>query len=247
MSLLGRVDGPVVVGHRGGRGEGWPPENSLASFERARSQGAHAIETAVRLAASGEVVAFHDPTLARMTDGRDTREVARLDRTELGAVRLGASTERIPRLPEVLEWAEQAGCGLNIEVKHDVPDRWALAREVARHLSKARIPVLVSSFDPVALLALGVLAPAVPRALLTHPAQKYAPILHTLAHPRFLTALHAERRETHAAQIQTWKRRGLRVGVWTVNDTYEARRLVADGTDLLITDEPGKILAALST
>lgn len=245
MSLLGRAFVPVIVGHRGGRSEGWPPENSLASFERAHREGAHAIETDVRLTASGEVVAFHDPTLARMTDDRDTRDVARLDGSALGAVRLKGSSEKIPRLSDVLDWAEGASSALNIEVKHDVPDRWALGRAVARQLSRTRVPLLVSSFDPFLLLAMGVLAPKVPRALLTHPGQRYAPVLHALSHPRFLTALHVERREARPTAIQRWKRRGLRVGVWTVNDEYEALRLAALGVDVLITDEPGKIVAAL--
>src|SRR5262252_7903099 len=61
---------PIVVGHRGGRGEGWPQENTLAAFERARREGARAIELDVRTCAGGNAVVFHDVTLSRATDGR---------------------------------------------------------------------------------------------------------------------------------------------------------------------------------
>jgi glycerophosphoryl diester phosphodiesterase len=42
-------------------------------------------------------------------------------------------------------------------------------------------------------------------------------------------------------------RKGLRVGVWTVNDPREAVDLVALGAASIITDRPGDILTALRT
>ncbi len=235
----------MVVGHRGGRGEGWPPENTLAAFERARREGAQAFETDVRLAAD-EVVLFHDPTLTRMTGKRDRRAVACVPWSLLPAVGLDAQREKVPRLVDLLDWAAQAGCGINVEVKHDVPDRVGLVRTVVRQLGRARVPLLVSSFDPFVLALTRALAPTLSRALLTDPGQSYAPLLQGIARPGLVLGLHVERRQAKADRVASWKRRGLAVGAWTVNEADEARRLVRDGVDVLITDQPGKILRALS-
>jgi glycerophosphoryl diester phosphodiesterase len=245
VRVFGGLRGPVVVGHRGGRGEDWPPENTLAAFERARAEGAGAVETDVRLCASGEVVAFHDPDLSRMTDGQDGRRVADVPLRDLLEVRLGTTDDRIPTLASLLEWARTHALPLNVEIKHDVPSRAALARAVARELSGCEVPVLLSSFDPLILAAMAVLSPSTPRALLTDPNQSYAHLLHAAARRPMLAALHVERAQAAPEAIARWKQRGLVVGVWTVNDPAEARRLVLAGVDLVITDCPAILAGAL--
>jgi glycerophosphoryl diester phosphodiesterase len=231
----------VVVGHRGGRGPGWPPENTLAAFERARSEGAQAVELDVRLCASGEVVVLHDPALGRVTDGRETACVADLPWSALARVKIGTS-EHLARLEDVLDWASSSDFSLNVEVKRDVPDRIALVRAVATLVDAARADVLLSSFDPFVLLALRLLLPRRPAALLTDANQRSAPALHALCRPPIAAGLHLERRQAASSSVVArFKKRGLFVGVWTVNDPDDARRLIADGIDLLITDEPGRI------
>jgi glycerophosphoryl diester phosphodiesterase len=46
--------------------------------------------------------------------------------------------------------------------------------------------------------------------------------------------------------LARWKRRPAPVSTWTVNDVAEARRVAALGVDTIISDEPGKILGALT-
>ncbi len=244
--ILGRASGPVVVGHRGGCGPSWPPENTIASFEAARREGAHAVELDVRLCGTGEAVVFHDADLGRLSAGEDVRRVAEVPMGDLLTRSLLGTNERIPSLAEAIRWAEEASMPLNVEIKHDVPDRFRLVREVARLTRSARTPILVSSFDPVTLGAVCYHAPRLPRALLTHKAQRYAGLLHALARQGAVLALHVERTEVDAARVAGWKKRGLLVGVWTVNDPEEAKRLVAAGVDLLVTDAPGAIVAAVS-
>ncbi|WP_258168918.1 glycerophosphodiester phosphodiesterase [Salmonella enterica] len=76
----------IVLGHRGGRGEGWPAENTLEAFARARDEGADGIELDVRLAADGEPVVFHDATLERATGGADKRPIHRVRARDLPLV-----------------------------------------------------------------------------------------------------------------------------------------------------------------
>ena len=132
---------PLVVGHRGGRGDGWPQENTLAAFERARQQGAAAIELDVRTCAGRKPVVFHDPTMSRATDARDERPLDRVPLEELQSM-------GVPTLDEALSWARSSAMAVNVEMKHDVPDIVKLVRGSVRCVLDAGADVLVSSFDP---------------------------------------------------------------------------------------------------
>jgi glycerophosphoryl diester phosphodiesterase len=221
---LWRAAGVLVVGHRGGRGEGWPRENTLAAFEQARAQGAQAIELDVRTCGTGEVVVLHDPTGAPLG--------------ELAA-------EGVPTLAEVLAWARHRDVAVNVEMKHDVPNRAVLVERVRRALRSTRVDVLLSSFDPLLLVAAAVALPAMPRALLTSRHQRPR-VPSAIASPPYVQALHLERTQTRPAAIARYVRRGLRVGVWTVNDPREATDLAALGVETLITDSPGVLLEAVA-
>ncbi len=174
---------PLVVGHRGGRGEGWPPENTLASFGQARTQGARAIELDVRTCAGGGVVVFHDDTLARMTHGRDPRRVSDVPEEELVGIDLGGGAT-IPSLRAVLAWARREGVAVNVEMKHDVPRRRSFARDTVATVVASGADVLLSSFDPLLLALAAAYAPSAARALLTQTRQqRWASTLQEVVRP----------------------------------------------------------------
>jgi glycerophosphoryl diester phosphodiesterase len=233
----------VLVGHRGGRGDSWPPENTIAAFARARSEGALAIELDVRTCQGDDVIVLHDPDLARVTEGSDRRAVATMSRAEVERVRIGGvGGERVPSLEAVLDWAK-GRAALNVEAKHDVRDRFALARSIARTLRRhPAVEVLLSSFDPTLLAMLAVVAPRVPRAWLTHEGQaSWERVWGPLAARAPVAAVHLERRQANPALVASLQRAGKKVGVWTVNDPREARDLAALGVDWIITDDVGAL------
>ncbi|MBV9948425.1 MAG: glycerophosphodiester phosphodiesterase [Myxococcales bacterium] len=260
---------PLVIGHRGGRGPGWPMENTIPAFERARAEGAAAVELDVRTCRGGEVVVVHDavvpepgsPGPVDSLAGRPTMggaapaggvgagprvglagapRVCDLDVSELAA-------RGIPTLEHVLSWARAAGVGVNVEMKHDVPSRAALVRRTVAIVRRSGADVLFSSFDPWLLSMAAALAPAVPRALLFHARQPlWARALERLARPPFAGALHLELAQANPRTVERYLRRGLRLGVWTVNDPDEAAALVRGGVAAIITDRPGDVVAALA-
>jgi glycerophosphoryl diester phosphodiesterase len=234
---------PVLHGHRGVRGR--CPENTMAAFERAVAEGADALELDVRPCRSGEIVVCHDPTLERVTEGRDTRAVADLDARALRGVDVG-SGERVPLLADVLALARERGIALNIEMKRDVPSRTRAALGLGTMLRRAGRDhaLVVSSFDPPMLALLRIYAPLVPLALLVHRGGRDEHVVHLARRP-FIHAVHLESVLASREQVASLKRRGLVVAVWTVNDANEARKLSALGVDALITDEPARIRAAL--
>ncbi len=234
---------PLIFGHRGVRGP--LPENTLAAFEAAASQGADGVELDVRLCRTGELVVLHDPTLARVTSGADERAVAEVPWDELRRADVG-SGERPPLLADVLALCRARGLRANVEAKRDVPSRPAVVKALARLLRALdpRLEVIVSSFDPLMLAALRLEAPRIPRALLVSPDGHY-PRVAALAGPLDAAAVHLCRTLTDPRAVAAHRRAGRIVGVWTVNDPAEARDLAALGVDSLITDRPGEIRAAL--
>lgn len=122
-----RAGGPAFLGARAPlalahRGSAVHPENSLAAFEDAVALGHRFLETDVHVTADGVLVALHDPTLDRTTDGAGP--LSALAWEQVSELRLrdasGAATGHAPvRLEELLEaWAGlRPRVRLNVDVK----------------------------------------------------------------------------------------------------------------------------------
>ena len=218
----------------------------MEAFARAHAEGADAIELDVRACIGGHVVVMHDPDLARVTEGNDRRDVARLTRGLLARVTLAKGGEHVPMLDDVLDWA-RSRLAVNVEAKHDVPDRVALARSLARTLARhPEVEVLVSSFDPALLAMIALVAPRVPRAWLTHEAQAaWESAWSRLARRAPIAAIHLERTQVSLRAVAAFHGANQRVGAWTVNDPSEARDLAALGVDWIVTDAPKEIREAI--
>ncbi|MBK8985893.1 MAG: glycerophosphodiester phosphodiesterase [Chloroflexi bacterium] len=224
---------PLVIGHRGASADA--PENTMAAFALALTQGADGIEFDVQLSADGVPVVMHDADVTRMTTG-DGR-VANLSLAALQSLEM-AQGQRIPTLDDVLG-AFGRQLLYNIEVKdfgwRERGTETAVADRIRAHHLKDN--VLVSSFNPLALRRLRrCLPPGVPIALIRDAGwRQYG----------YLLADGAADHPHHAlvdARYMAWARqRSYRVNVWTVDDPAEARRLAALGVHGLITNQPANI------
>jgi len=235
---------PLVLGHRGASAEA--PENTLAAFRLALAQGADGVELDVRRCATGEVVVLHDED-ARRTAGAPLR-VSTAPLAALRALDVGAwkgerhRGERIPLLSEVLEALPDAV--VDVELKGGDPRLAGAVAEVIRRAGAAG-RVIVSSFRPRLLGAFRSAAPGVRRGLLFEegPAWRLRTAL-ALAWLR-PDAVHPQARLVTPARARRWRRRGLELGVWTVDAPAEVERLVALGAGALITNVPGQVIAQL--
>ena len=105
------------VAHRGG--EGYAPENTLASFRRTMEYGIGWIEVDVQITRDGQLVLLHDKTVERTTDGQGT--VSDLDLDELKRLDAGSwfdagfANERIPTLSELFDF-----CGGRVNYLLDI-------------------------------------------------------------------------------------------------------------------------------
>lgn len=247
-----------MLGHRGASADF--PENTLAAFRAALEQGADGVELDVMRCASGEVVVVHDDDLARVTahapDSRRRVRVSTLD--ELRRFDVGRG-ERVPTLDEVFE-ALGPEAFVNVELKSPEvktprehlellrDDGLAAATsEVLRRHGRLAEPrtTLVSSFDPLQLLRFRSAAgDAVPLGFLFHRDQHAA--MQSLHHVLPVRAVHPEASLIDAAALLAWRRRGLLVNTWTVDDPREIAALVALGIDAIITNRPGPVRRQLA-
>lgn len=235
------ADGPLVIGHRGASAHAL--ENTLAAFRRARADGADGVELDVLACLTGEIVVFHDETLARLA-GRP-EAIGHLSLGALREVRLTGG-EPISTLDEVLE--ELGPLLINVELKVGTTQLGlrladAVAKTLRRHGTGTR--VLVSSFHPVALGIFRARAPSVPTGLL-FAADQSRPLREAWArHGLRPLALHPGRQLASERSVGAWRREGYAINVWTVDGAEEVSRVAALGVDGIITNDPAATRAIL--
>lgn len=145
---LGRADMEYLrcdYAHRGLWGED-APENSLASFARAKDAG-YGIELDIQLSKDKKIMVFHDYTLLRMC-GKEGK-LSDYTCAELQAMKLRGSEEGIPTLAEVLNLVG-GKVPLLIELKGESSDT-ELCPRAAAMLDKYRGAFCIESFNPLLL------------------------------------------------------------------------------------------------
>lgn len=230
---------PRWIAHRGA-GK-LAPENTLAAFRLGAAHGFRAFECDVKLSADGVPFLLHDAELDRTTSGQGL--AALLPWVDLSQLDAGGwhsrqfAGEPPMTLAALARFVQANGCLLNLEIKPTPGDEHHTGREVASaaagHWQAARVPPLLSSFQPLALLGALEAAPQLPRALLL---DKLWPGALDVARALGCVAVVTNHRIMDAALRRTLQRRGLRALCYTVNEAADAQRLLALDIDGLITD-----------
>ena len=168
---------PLILAHRGASAEA--PENTLVAFRRARELGADGVELDVTLTRDHVPVVIHDDTVDRTTDGHGSvsamtvLEIKHLDAGKWKSQEfLG---EAIPTLAEVFDafakWTKGPGTErrgvINVELKSTTIRTDGVERQVVSLVEQKRLEesVILSSFNPLALMREKVELAAVTRSL----------------------------------------------------------------------------------
>ena len=234
----------LTIAHRGA--SGYAPENTLAAYRRAVAQGVTFIETDLHLTRDAHFVALHDETVNRTTNGQGPIQ----QMTLLEARRLDAGSwfgsefigERLPTLPEILDFAKKHDVVFYLELKSD--GFWGGDHALISALrDSGEIPrIIVMAFDASILEGLRKIEPTLMTALLydgtiENPLGKALSIgarqiavKGDLMTPNFLS-------EAHKKDIQ--------LVCWTINQPAHMRLLAAAGVDGIMSDYPDRLLAAL--
>ncbi len=245
------ASGFIPMAHRGGSllTENLGIENTLSAFQNAVDLGYSYLETDVHATGDGELVAFHDPDLGRVTDAPGL--IADLTFNEIRAVLVGGR-EVVPTLDELLETFPETRFNIDLKAPGAIP---LLARAISRHNAGGR--VCVGSFSGARLRSFRRLMPRVTTAAPTSEILLMAagrvrrgssraadvvfqvPISHSegpvtvqLVTPKTVAAVHAAGRKIH---------------VWTIDEAETMHRLLDLGVDGIITDRPDVLKAVLHT
>jgi glycerophosphoryl diester phosphodiesterase len=225
---------PRVWAHRGDSAHA--PENTLLAFDTARAAGADGIELDVRFDADHTVVVFHDGELARLC-GRAGR-MAEVSAAERAKLRVGG--EPIPTLADVM--ANLGDLEVDVEIKSDHLARMgALAAATARVIrdSGRADQVLVSSFDPFALIQFHRHVPEVALAYLFHDEQPLPLRKGWVGNWMGASVLHPQSSLVTERTLKAWHTAGMPVNAWTVDDAAELERLARLGVDGVFCNDPG--------
>ena len=243
---------PRWIAHRGA-GK-LAPENTLAAFRHGASHGYRMFECDVKLSADGVPFLMHDAELTRTTNAAE-----KLGSLGNGAVgghhpwhtlsQLDAGSwhspayagEPLPTLEAIARFCILNGYFLNIEIKPTPGTERHTGEVVALHAAQlwrgASTPPLLTSFDIPALEGALAAQPELPRGLLID-------ALEGLPWSAWLDQARALQCQAIVCNHTLWdtdtvtqaKAAGLRTLSYTVNNGPEAQRLLALGTDAVITD-----------
>lgn len=252
-----------VHGHRGARA--MRPENTLPAFEYAISVGADVLELDLAVTSDGVLVVSHDPSMNRkICQGPEGETaihkltLAQVREWDCGSLKNSEFPKqqpvpgtKIPTFDEVLALAPKGTFSFNIEIKSDpkhpdlAPEPRVFAQLVAGAVRKHKLEkrVIIQSFDFRALLAMREIAPQLRMAAL------YAGIPKDIVEiskdaggtpivaPHYMLVTKERVEKAHEA--------GLQVVPWTANSAGVWDRLIDDGVDAIITDDPAALIEHL--
>jgi glycerophosphoryl diester phosphodiesterase len=248
---------PLIIAHRGASGHA--PENTLAAFRLAWTQGADGIEGDFHLTKDGHIVCLHDADTKRTAAGGIMKNVRESTLEELRQLDVGSwkdpsfQSERIPTLAEVMS-VVPAGKKFFLEVKcgPEIVTPLLAALEAG---PLAREQVTVISFNENVVRQFKSEAPHWRASWLVDiqpdaggaPQPPVFPLIEALGRlSADATGLQAD--ETlDARYFGELATAGIEAHIWTVNSPAAARRFVSFRVNSITTDVPGALRQALLT
>lgn len=226
---------PAVVGHRGAPLR--QRENTAASFAAAAAEGATWVELDVRLSADGHAIVHHDPVLP------DGRVLAQMDLATCRAAGVESLADVLVDLPD--------GLGIDVEVKNvpgepDHDESMAVVAVLARLLAAVDRPMVLTSFNPLVLVAAAAEGMTCPTGLLTYATALPLAIATAVELGCAAVCPHDTTDGLDGAGITAAHDAGLSVLVWTVDDPARMRVLATLGVDAICTNDPAGAVRALA-
>jgi glycerophosphoryl diester phosphodiesterase len=223
----------------------------MAAFRRAVEMGAGFIETDLHLTRDARVVAIHDATLDRTTNGHglvDLMPLVAVRELDAGAWFRPPSAEsfageRVPTLDEVLRFARERDIIFYLELKAD--STWGVEHAVVAALrdtgEAARVVIL--SFDPATLLSVNRLDQTMMTGYLCEIPSNDLVERSVRAGARQI----APRGDlVTPALVKRAHEAGLQVVAWTINEPDQMRRLIEAGVDGIMSDYPDRLVKVLN-
>ena len=236
---------PIILAHRG-FSELYPENSPLAFQMTVEKTAADGIESDVHMTRDGVPVIIHDDTVDRTTNGsgyvRD-HTYQQLLELDIGAWKAPAfAGQRIWTLDQLLDFCRETGMLLNLELKNDFFFYEGLEQRVIEAVTRRQMQeqVFVSSFNHLSMQKFKELCPEIRTGLLYD-----KPLLRM---DRYLEGTNADHIHPRYRLIQNlpeltdlFRRRGLGIYTWTVNEEADMMDMMDRGVDGIITNRPDRL------
>jgi glycerophosphoryl diester phosphodiesterase len=255
---------PQVVAHRGASEE--IAEHTLGAYLRALDAGAGALECDVRLTADGHLVCVHDRDLRRTSGSRglvSTMDLAELNELDFAAWKnpwadlddeapdQDEDLARVLTLRKLLETVADYDRRVEVAIETKHPTRFGglVEKRLVDMLRSfgwevAGSPVRVMSFSFTALQRVERLAPDLQLVQLVDKAAAW-PMLRRMVNGDTILGPGITLLRDHPRVVDSMRRDGRPVHVWTVNTESDLDLCVRMGVGAVITDRPAYILDLL--
>ena len=234
---------PLILAHRGLTHIA--PENTYEAVAAAVAHGVAGLEIDVRPTRDGQLVCIHDDNAARIA--ALDRRIADMSVDEIRKLTItrphpddGTMLTGRPLFYEELLELTRHKFLLNIEVKGGNWKSDFLAERLIEPLQQRDMmdQTIISSFHYQPLMRIRRIAASTRTGFLIHPASV------RIGHPGWtarwlkLYSIHPPKNIVNPIRIQTWRKFGYSIFVWTVNDKKHYDQLCDWGVDGIISDTP---------
>ena len=218
----------------------------MAAFRKAVALGANFIETDLQLSRDARLVAIHDESLNRTTNGKGgVHDLTLADLRKLDAGSWFGSEytgERIPTIEELLEFARKNDVVFYLELKPGGSWGGEHALVAALRESGQIVRTVVISFDPTILAALRKIEPTLMTGLL-YDGQLEKPLERAVE-------IGARQLAVRGDLVSPWllsasRKQDVQVVCWTINNSAHMRLLNAAGVDGIMSDYPDRLVEAV--
>jgi glycerophosphoryl diester phosphodiesterase len=250
---------PLIIAHRGS--SEITPENTIASFSKAITDGAEGIELDVRLSKDGVPIVFHDETLERLAQNIGLvidLSIAELKQLDVGSwfnkkypQHFNASfpDERIPTFSELLDFLLDYDGLIYVELKCKKEEIEPLVKAVCSLIGTHKLfpQIILKCFKLKAIAMAKVILPTV------YTASLFAPkILNVFRKKRYLLN---EAEDCLADEISIHyslatrklvsraRNMGFPTTIWTADNPRWVKRASKIGIKAIITNNPSRLLA----
>ncbi len=215
----------LIVGHRGA--SALFPENTIRSIKGAVECGATAVEVDIRATSDGYLVLSHDPTLER-TFGLAKR-VSDTKLSEMKELRFNG--EPVATLEDAVQ-AVAGRVGLDLDIKvTGYEERIVGVIKERGHFEST----MFTSFFPEVIFRINEIAPEANKGLITMGTTKEAILICSEIGSETILPFFGDLDDELINRIKSSE---LRMIPWTINDPDEAQRLLNEGAEGVITDDP---------
>ena len=245
----------LIIAHRGGRTV--RPGHTQAAYEEAVAVGAHLLEMDLHRTSDGVLVAIHDATVDRTTDGTGLvkemtwPQLAKLDAGYTWSADGGKTFPyrgkglRVARADETL--AAFPNLHFSVELKQfDPPIVDDVMQLFEQHDAVHR--TIFASFSDTTIQALRKRSPVAPTAMALGEMLIYQGLsdVERAAYTPPCVFVQPPWESVTAAFVTAAHKVGLKVHPWTINKPKDMQTLIALGVDGLFTDDPGSLAKLLA-